>query len=621
MNDCYLNFLVSFRALFSLDVGANLVNSKQTIDIILPDLSLLGYAVPVESFGIGLFVILFAYLIIEYNVQLLSHEKFKIAMNMLHTAHTPLILLRNQLEELKTGNLPEPLSQQVEEALGYAECIIYCNRNIATLNKVNKRIPPKTSTVNLELSTYVTSIVNQCRAHANSRQIRLTVGECSDCVSCRINENIMTAALQHLINKMILISESGCCISINVTHTMNSWQLQISNNEIAGQRAGKMFPFIPIIFPVYGYSDLWTVRKIIRLHGGKITGCRHGKAATFQIVIPTDCHCQNQSCPVLKHSSAKTKTQIDDSCESPKSDKQNTKARETSHILLVMADKLFSDYLKKTLSRYFQISVLDNPELLINTAISQNPDAIIIDDNVNGISGDTLSTQIKENKMMGYIPIILLLRTFDSESYLSHLESRADRLELRTESICKLRADIRMLVENRMVLRERSIHTRYETQKAILTDIVSSLYVQGVRKLIIINGHGGNTFKSMIRDLSVDYPDFLIASSEWYTVLKVKDYFENPGDHADEVETSVMMHYHPELVNLEEAGNGEYKTFAIQSLNEKVAWIPRNWGKVSKDTGVGDPRGASVEKGKKFAEAVAEKYAKLFDELVNQELY
>ena len=141
------------------------------------------------------------------------------------------------------------------------------------------------------------------------------------------------------------------------------------------------------------------------------------------------------------------------------------------------------------------------------------------------------------------------------------------------------------------------IHTRYETQKAILTDIVSSLYVQGIRKLVIINGHGGNTFKSMIRDLSVDYPDFLIASSEWYTVLKVKDYFENPGDHA------------------------EYKTFAVQSLNEKVAWIPRNWGKVSKDTGVGDPRGASAEKGKKFAEAVAEKYARLFDELVNQKLY
>lgn len=510
MNDCYLNFLVSFRALFSLDVGANLVNSKQTIGIILPDLSLLGYAVPVESFGIGLFVILFAYLIIEYNVQLLSHEKFKIAMNMLHTAHTPLILLRNQLEELKTGNLPEPLSQQVEEALGYAECIIYCNRNIATLNKVNKRIPPKTSTVNLELSTYVTSIVNQCRAHANSRQIRLTVGECSDCVSCRINENIMTAALQHLINKMILISESGCCISINVTHTMNSWQLQISNNEIAGQRAGKMFPFIPIIFPVYGYSDLWTVRKIIRLHGGKITGCRHGKAATFQIVIPTDCHCQNQSCPVLKHSSAKTKTQIDDSCESPKSDKQNTKARETSHILLVMADKLFSDYLKKTLSRYFQISVLDNPELLINTAISQNPDAIIIDDNVNGISGDTLSTQIKENKMMGYIPIILLLRTFDSESYLSHLESRADRLELRTESICKLRADIHE-VEFRHVSFSYE-NTEQGTRTEALRDVCFTAPQGRITALVGPSGSGKSTVANLIpRFWDVEQGEILIG--------------------------------------------------------------------------------------------------------------
>lgn len=119
MNDCYLSLLLNFRALLSIDSGANLVNSKQAIGVILPDLSLLGYAVPVESFGIGLFIVLFAYLAVEYNVQLLSHEKLKIAMNMLHTTYTPLILLRNQLEELKTGNLPESLSQQVEEALRY----------------------------------------------------------------------------------------------------------------------------------------------------------------------------------------------------------------------------------------------------------------------------------------------------------------------------------------------------------------------------------------------------------------------------------------------------------------------------------------------------------------------
>ncbi|WP_417186234.1 creatininase family protein [Bacteroides sp.] len=165
------------------------------------------------------------------------------------------------------------------------------------------------------------------------------------------------------------------------------------------------------------------------------------------------------------------------------------------------------------------------------------------------------------------------------------------------------------------------VHTRYETQKAILTDIVASLYVQGFRKMVIINGHGGNCFKNMIRDLAFEYPDFLIASSEWFTVLPAKDYFDDPGDHADEVETSVMMYYHPELVNLDEAGEGKYKPFAMKSLREKVAWTPRNWQKVSDDTGIGNPKLATSEKGKNFSGAIVYKYAELFAELIGGKMY
>ena len=543
MNDCYLSLLLNFRALLSIDSGANLVNSKQAIGVILPDLSLLGYAVPVESFGIGLFIVLFAYLAVEYNVQLLSHEKLKIAMNMLHTTYTPLILLRNQLEELKTGNLPESLSQQVEEALGYTECIIYCNRNIVTLNKVNKKILPKTSTVNLELSSYITSIVNQCRPYADSRRIQLTVSECSDCVSCRINESIMTAALQHLISKLILASDLGCCISINITHTIDSWQLQITNCEIADKRVGKMFPFIPVIFPIYGYSDLWTVRKIIRLHGGKINGYRHGKSFAFQIVIPTDCHCRNQECSAIKHSSTNTKNKAKKSSESDKDDTPNTKTKDTSHILLVMADGAFRNYLKKALSRYFQISVLKDPDLLKDTVVRQNPDAIIIDDNVNGTNGDTLSFRIKTDKMIGYIPVVLLIRAFDNESYLSHLGSGADRLELRTESICRLRANIRMLVENRMVLRERvklflsdAVFPMVPTKEEMETENTDQIFMDKVNKILETNlstdkytidklsidiGMSRTAFYSRIREITGNPPENYIYSFKMDRALKL----------------------------------------------------------------------------------------------------
>lgn len=165
------------------------------------------------------------------------------------------------------------------------------------------------------------------------------------------------------------------------------------------------------------------------------------------------------------------------------------------------------------------------------------------------------------------------------------------------------------------------IHTRYETQKAILTDIVASLSNQGMKKLVIINGHGGNSFKNMLRDLALDFSDVFIAVSEWYKVLPAKDYFDNPGDHADELETSVMMHYHPELVNLSEAGHGNYKPFAAESLRSGIAWTPRNWLRVTEDTGIGDPALATAEKGKRFVEDIKAAYARMFKEIADGKIY
>lgn len=467
MNIFFLNLLFSFQVLLPLDGGANLADNKQAVDVILPDLSLLGYALPVGGLGVGLFVCLLAYLATEYKIRLQSYEKFKIAMNILHSIHTPLILLRNQLEDIRTASLPESVSSKIEEILGYTEHIIDCNQSVITLDKVDGSIRPGTSTANFELSTYITSIVNQCRPYAKTRQVRLAVNGCPDCVSCRINENILTAALQHLLNKVILITDSGCCISVDVTHTADAWELHISNNIVSEKKNDTILSLISAQLSVYVYRDLKTVRKIVRLHGGKMIGYGHGKAVTFRIVIPTDCNCRNKACPVVNHPATDAKGCSTQSSRTYDNEKHYSKGKDAPHILLVMTDKMFSGYLKKSLSRYYRISILENPDLIVHTVTRQIPDTIIIDDNVNGISGDSLCFQVKADKMIGEIPVVLLIRSFDNESYLSHLGSGADRLKLRTESICKFRADIHMLIENRMLLRERI--------KLFLSDAISPL--------------------------------------------------------------------------------------------------------------------------------------------------
>lgn len=159
------------------------------------------------------------------------------------------------------------------------------------------------------------------------------------------------------------------------------------------------------------------------------------------------------------------------------------------------------------------------------------------------------------------------------------------------------------------------IHTRVETQKAIITDIVLSLKHQGINKLLIINGHGGNSFKGIARDMAFTHPDFTIMVTDWFAIVPRGGFFDNDGEHADELETSVMMHYYPTLVDLTVAGNGASRKFAIESLNQKTTWLPRNWKATTDDTGIGNPHLATADKGARYAEVITDKIAKLIKEL------
>lgn len=160
------------------------------------------------------------------------------------------------------------------------------------------------------------------------------------------------------------------------------------------------------------------------------------------------------------------------------------------------------------------------------------------------------------------------------------------------------------------------IHTRVETQKAILEDIVYSLQRQGFSNLLIVNAHGGNSFKPLIRDLAFSHPDFSIAAVDWWTILPHHLYFgEKTDEHAGELETSAMLYFYPELVNMELAGDGIVKPFNIASVENKIAWMPRHWDVVSEDTGIGNPKNASAQKGEKFVNDVVAKIAQVIKDL------
>lgn len=158
------------------------------------------------------------------------------------------------------------------------------------------------------------------------------------------------------------------------------------------------------------------------------------------------------------------------------------------------------------------------------------------------------------------------------------------------------------------------------TQRAVLNDLVESLEGYGVRKLVLFNGHGGNDFRQMVREASPRTSVFM-CTIDWWKVVDPAAFFEQMGDHAGELETSVMMHVAPALVRpLAEAGSGAAKRPRLQGMREGWAWSPRPWTRVTSDTGVGDPSRASAEKGARYVEAVSAKIGEFLVELASADL-
>ena len=110
-----------------------------------------------------------------------------------------------------------------------------------------------------------------------------------------------------------------------------------------------------------------------------------------------------------------------------------------------------------------------------------------------------------------------------------------------------------------------SIHVSQASLDAMIRDIIGSLRRHGLRKIVLLNGHGGNEFKALIRQIQSDM-DVFVFLCNWWTVGqdRYKEIFTMPDDHAGELETSVAMELYPELIEPDVAGDGRVRPTGLK---------------------------------------------------------
>jgi len=150
----------------------------------------------------------------------------------------------------------------------------------------------------------------------------------------------------------------------------------------------------------------------------------------------------------------------------------------------------------------------------------------------------------------------------------------------------------------------------------ILSDIVDSMERQGVKKLVLLNGHGGNELKPLMRELHHRTKVFLCLC-DWYRMVgdQLKGIFKNSGEHADEMETSLGLAFFAEHMRMETAGSGAAKASRFDAINKGWIAITRPWHLATEDTGIGDPSAATAEKGQKIMEIASTRLGEFLHQL------
>jgi len=163
-----------------------------------------------------------------------------------------------------------------------------------------------------------------------------------------------------------------------------------------------------------------------------------------------------------------------------------------------------------------------------------------------------------------------------------------------------------------------TIHVSLRALEAVLWDVVQSLERHQVFKLVLLNGHGGNELKPLLREWYGRTRVFITVVDWWKVGAdQYAGIFSKPDDHAGEMESSIALALYPELVDMAKASDGATRQARFEAIQRGWAAITRPWHLLTESSGVGDPRGATREKGEKYLALVTDRLARFLSELAS----
>ena len=172
-----------------------------------------------------------------------------------------------------------------------------------------------------------------------------------------------------------------------------------------------------------------------------------------------------------------------------------------------------------------------------------------------------------------------------------------------------------------------SMNLNPSTIGMMIRDLVQSLSESGVKKLLILNSHGGNEFKPLLREM-MNQTSCHLFLCDWFRGASAdvqREIFEDAGDHAGEMETSLGLAYFSQFVDVDDSGritadDGAVNPTRFDAVNNGWVSITRPWHLLTSNSGSGNPHPATAEKGQRLMEVLVSRLSSFLVKLADSEI-
>jgi signal transduction histidine kinase/DNA-binding response OmpR family regulator/ligand-binding sensor domain-containing protein len=418
----------------------------------------------------------------------INREKLEFFTNISHDLKTPLTLIADPIKQLENKNL------SANEKTLYFSII---NRNLNYLTRLIQQILDfrkseigklKLNTSSQDFNVFIEECYNTFKYIADKRNIDFKLEIDKTPLNCYLDFEKTDQILINIISNALKYTPDGGIVLLSAYLNKNGDTLEIIVQDngigIEAKELEKIFePFNNSgPNPFHGYSSgigLSLTKSLVEFLDGTIAiKSTTGEGTTVHISLPfkASSDASDISNKVISIEPLQDKSSENLSLVADQTNKMT--------VLLVEDNPDVQAYLNNELSNEYTIIQEYNGKKGLETAIQTIPDIIISDVMMPEMEGTELCKELKMNENTCHIPIILLTAKGSAENQIEGYELGAEAYVMKPFSVEVLKAQIKSLLENRLILQNKLANIRSVSQLQVESTNLDKVFLAKTVDLI-----------------------------------------------------------------------------------------------------------------------------------------